>query len=600
MNRDSTNSVDGVSRRSVLAAGAAGLALSTSGCIDRVRSVVNDAGGEQFSLSILTVPADGDRENVQIATHLADNLEAVGMDVSVEMRSRAEFLEAVLIEHDFDCYVGRHPADYDPDFLYEALHSSYASEAGWQNPFGYTDYRVDDLLEEQRRADGEERKEVVTDLLEAIARRQPFVPICIPDEVRVARTDRFEGWEDGHLAKRSGYLGLDPQAEEAQLHALVTDSRISRNLNPLSSTLRERGTTIDLLYDSLLTERDGELIPWLAKDVEWIEDEDGSATATVTLREDCLFHDSEPNDRKQVTAQDVAFTYQFLADTSLGRADVPSPAPRYQGPVSAIDWIDPDGQYQLTISMTTGTEVGERALTVPILPKHRWRAQVVDRSSNDDFSAPQGTWGLVTMDNIPPTGSGPYRYVDSTEREYLTLERFDDHFTLREDVDLPEPTVEEIRFSIDPGSKSSVERVMSGNADVTASMLGASAIANIPDVPGMTKVESSSRMFYHIGFNRRRTPFSKPDFRRAVARMIDKQYLVEDVFDEYASPVATPVTGEWIPDDHDLAWNDEDGVDPVVPFIGSDGELNVEEARTRFVEVTGYRLDDAGRLLNQN
>ncbi|MFC4543796.1 ABC transporter substrate-binding protein [Halosolutus amylolyticus] len=612
MNRNPSTPVDGVSRRSVLAAGAAGLALSTSGCIDRVRSVVDDGGAKQFSLSILTVPADGDRENVQIATHLQENLEAVGIDVSVEMRSRSEFLETVLIEHDFDVYVGRHPADYDPDFLYEALHSAYANanEDGWQNPFRFSDPRVDDLLENQRRIDGKERKQVVTDLLEAIARRQPFVPICVPDEIRVARSDRFDGWEDGHLATRSGYLGLDPQEDAEQLHALVTDSRMSRNVNPLSATLRERGTTIDLLYDSLLTEREGELIPWLAEDVEWIEVEDGSATASVTLREDCFFHDpngdSEDADdpawedeREEVTATDVKFTYEFLADTSLGLADVPSPAPRYRSHASAIDRVEIDGPHQLTITTSTGTEVGERALTAPILPEHRWRDQVIDRADGDDFEAPQAEWGLVTMNNIPPTGSGPYRYADHENREHLTLERFDDHFTRRADVDLPEPTVEEIRFTVDPGSKSSVERVLSGGADVTATMLGASSIANIPDEPGVTRIESPSRMFYHVGFNAQRSPFGNPNVRRAIARLIDKQYLVDTVFDGYASPLATPVTGEWVPDDHSLAWTDEDDVDPVVPFVGSEGELDVEAARDRFLEVTGYRYDDAGRLLKQ-
>jgi len=55
------------------------------------------------------------------------------MAVSLDVRSQSEMLKAVLIDHDFDIYVGLHPADYDPDFLYETLHSTYANEAGWQN-----------------------------------------------------------------------------------------------------------------------------------------------------------------------------------------------------------------------------------------------------------------------------------------------------------------------------------------------------------------------------------------------------------------------------------------------------------------------------------
>ncbi len=586
MNRDSTDSAGDISRRSVLAAGATGLTLSASGCVDSVESVVSSNGDGQSSISIMTVPADGDRENVQIARHLEANLEAIGVDVSVDMRSRSEFLQAVLIDHDFDCYVGRHPADYDPDFLYGALHSTYASEAGWQNPFGVTrSVALDRPLEAQRVVDGDERRDRIGELLSNLAAVVPFAPICIPDENRVAG-GRFEGWDEDHLATRHGYLGLEPQEDVEQLHALMTDSRISRNLNPLSSTLRERGTIIDLLYDSLATERDGALEPWLAESIE-SETEDGTTTFDITLREDCFFHDEEP-----LTAEDVAFTYRFLADTALDRAAVASPAPRYRSRVSAIDRVAVDGQYQLTITTSTGSEVAGRALTVPVLPKHRWRDQVDDRSEGDDFTPieDQGEWGLVTMANVPATGSGPYKFESNAEREHLTLERYDDHFTRRDD-DLPEAPVEELRFSIDPGSKSSIERVASGNADVTASMVGASAIGDIPDESGVEQLNQGSRTFYHLGFNTRRPPFSSSPFRRAVAQLIDKSWITENVFYDHASPIATPVPDEWTPDD--LAW---DGEDPVLPFVGDDGDLDVDRAKQAF-EAAGYRYDEEGRLL---
>ncbi|WP_246999855.1 ABC transporter substrate-binding protein [Halosolutus gelatinilyticus] len=594
MNRDSTTPVDGVSRRSVLAAGAAGLTLSTSGCIDRVQSVVDDEGTEQLSISILTVPADGDRENVQLARHLEENLEAVGVDVSIDMRSRSEVLETVLIEHDFDCYVGTHPTSDDPDFLYEALHSTYASEAGWQNPFGFTSIAFDALLEEQRRTDGEARRRNVGEVLNALAQEKPFDPICVPDAYRIARTDRFEGWDGGHLGTRHGYLGLKPTANVDRLHALLTDSRPSRNVNPLSAPYRDQGPTIGLLYDSLVTVRDGSYEPWLAESWEWREPDENAtenelATATIALREGCVFHDGEP-----VTARDVAFTYRFLGDTALGRANAPSPAPRYRSHAAAIERVKIEGDHRLTIGVSTGTEAGTRALAVPILPKHRWEAQVLDRSDGGDFSAPQGEWGLVTMDNLPPTGSGPYRYADHAEREHLTLVRFEDHFTRRENVDQPEAPVEELRFTVDPGSKSSIKRIDSGDADVTASRLGAHAIVEIPDGSDLTRLESPSQTFYLLGFNTRTSPFSNSHFRRAVAQLLDKASLVENVFDDHARPLATPVSDEWTPEE--LAWN---GQDPVTPFFGTDGELDVERARRTF-EGAGFRYDDRGRLLSRH
>lgn len=587
---------DGVSRRSFLAACATGGTVATSGCIDRVQSVVNTVDDEQVSLSIMTMPADSDRQNIRIARRLEANLERVGIDVSLDMRSRSELLEAVLIEHEFDCYVGLHPADYDPDFLYEALHSTFAGEAGWQNPFGFANIYFDTLLEKQRRVDGEKRKERIETVLKGLAREKPFEPICIPDEYHVAGPDRFTGWEDGHLATRHGYLGLEPAEGVDELRALVTSSRMTENLNPLSATLRKRGTTIDLLYDSLGTEHDGEIQPWLAQSWEWTDEpadsdtdsqgEESMLTATVSLREDCEFHDGEP-----VTADDVAFTYRFLEDTSLGRASVKSPAPRYQGHVDLIDDVTIEDEYQLTITVVGGRETGERALTVPILPEHVWREQVDQRATDGEFTASQGRWDVVNTNEVSPIGSGPFRLDNRTEEESLVLARYRNHFTRRDDVELPEATVDELRFTVDPGSVSSIRRVEDGDADVTASMLSAHSLPAIPDSSDIRRLQYPSRMFYHLGFNVRNAPCSNPHFRRAVAQLLDKEAIVADVFHENASPVATPVTGEWVP--QALEW---DGEDPETPFVGSDGTLNVDAAKAAF-ERAGFRYDDNGRLL---
>ncbi|SIR71661.1 ABC transporter substrate-binding protein [Natronorubrum thiooxidans] len=613
MNCDTTDHVDGIDRRSVLAAAGAGLSFSLSGCVDTVQSVVSDAEDDQISLSLVTVPDDGNRETVRIARHLEQNLEAVGIDVTIAWRSRSEFLKMVLIDHDFDLYVGRHPADFDPDFLYEALHSTYAEESGWQNPFQYSNPTFfDPLLEEQRRADGDERRERIKPVLRALAEEKPFDPICRPDEYRVANT-RFDGWGDGHLATRRGYLGLESEADAERLHALVTDARPSQNVNPLSATVDEQGTITDLLYDSLgtlvVTEDDEgvayDVEPWLAAEPwEWEPtdeidasesvaetdetktDADGMLTATVTLREDCTFHDGEP-----VTAEDVAFTYQFLKDTARGQSASPSPAPRYRGQVSAVENIEVEDDYRLRITVDAGTEVGERALTVPILPRHIWWNEIQDRIGDlENFRAPQGRWGLVETNSVSPIGSGPFQFESQSERTYLHLERFDDHFSRRDDVDLPEPTVDELRFTVDPGSTSSISRVESGDADVTSSLLEAHSISDIPDSSDVERLESPSWTFYHLGFNTDSGPCSKTSFRQAVTQLIDKERITEKMFYGHATPLSSPVTDEWVPDD--LAW---DGDDPVTPFIGTDGSLNVAAARAAF-EAAGFRYDDDGRL----
>ena len=565
----------------MLASAGIGLSVATSGCVREVRSAVNRADVDQLSVTITTLPADGDRESILLARAIRAALEDVGVGVEIEMRAEEEFRRSVLINHDFDVYVGRHPGDVDPDFLYEMVHSRFAEEAGWQNPFGFADLAVDEQLETQREVDDEDREDAVAEVLETIAAEQPFVPICIPEEYRIVRTDRFAGWGDDHPTTRLGWLGLEADDENATLRAAHTDPRPSENLNPLAVEERNYWTIIDLLYDSLTTVVDGAFEPWLAD--SWAFDD---GTAAVELREDCRFHDGEA-----LTADDVAFTYRFLADTTLGQSEFPAPTPHYRGHVTAVDEIDVVDDHRLELSFETGEAVAERALSVPILPEHVWDERA-SAASVPGVQLAEGTTEALVTNNIPVVGSGPYRFEDHAVRDHVTLERYDDHFTLREGVDLPEPTAASLRIQIDPRSTSAIELVEGDDADVTSLPLESYVVDDVLESTGddVEVLESPSWTFYHLGFNTRRAPFTNTNFRRVVARLLDKSWLIESVFDGYAQPTATPVADEWTPEE--LTWNDDD---PVTPFLGTDGEIDTEAARDAF-EDAGFRYADDGTL----
>jgi len=575
--RDRCSSHD-LSRRRVLATAGVALSVSTSGCVRQARSAVNRDEIDQLSLTITTVPSDGDRESIQLARAIRAVLEDAGIAVSIEMRSEEEYLRSVLINHDFDLFVGPHPGGVDPGFLYEALYSQFAEQAGWQNPYGIVDLTLDEHLEAQREADDEERADTVAATLESLSALCPFVPICVPEEYRVVRTDRLE-WTDDHLGTRLGYLGLEGD-DDAEIRAAHTDPRLSENLNPLAVEYRDFSPILELVYDSLATLDGTDVEPWLA--TEW-EFEDGSLV--VDLREEVTFHDG-----KALTADDVAFTYRLLSDTTLGDAAFPAPSPVYAGQVAAIADIEAVDDHRLECSLEGGKPAAERALLVPILPEHVWRKRT-EPATVPGVEIAEGTTEAVVTDNDSPVGSGPYRVAGRTAREHVTLERYDDHFTLTADA-LPGPTAQSIRFDIDPRSSSAIERVESGDADLTSRRVESYVIDELLESTGddVAVRESPSWTFYQLGFNVRHAPCSNPQFRRVVAQLIDNAWLVEEVFDGYARPVAAPVTEEWTPED--LEWDDGH---PVRPFLGTDGDLDVEAAKAAFEEA-GFRYGDDGGL----
>ncbi len=594
------------SRRAVLGALAIGGTALTGGCVRRARTIAGWQSGDRVSLNVKTVPADADPYALRVARQLAEWYGEAGIDAQVTPMAEEELLRQVLLNHEFDVFVARAPREFDdPDTLYSLLHSRYAAALGWQNPFGYANLDVDEALTRQRRVGGSRRQEALTKVQSTVARTHPFTVVASPDDVAAVRDDRFVDWRTDDLTSARGYLALSPRpstgetdGQEDTLRVATTDRRITENLNPLAVEFRRTDFLIDLLYDALGYVENGSIEPWLAD--SWAFVGNGSPTVRVRLREDLRWHDGEP-----LTAEDVAFTFAFLEDTSMGREEDgetedgrdPVPAPRYQGRSDLVSGVEAADDRTLVFQFVDcDPRVAARAFTVPVLPEHVW-SERTSPAAIGGIEVGGATEALVT-NNVPPVGSGPLAFVSNTPREELVLERYDDHFLTRSDVSgIPQrfrggPAFDRLVARIAGSDVAAVGMVADGDADVTATTVGASTVPRIGRAEETDLAVDRSARPYLIGYNVRRSPMSNPRFRHALARLVDRDHVVDQVFDGYASAAVSPLAGtDWVAED--LVWA---GSDPVAPFPGSDGELDVERARDAFRDV-GYRYDD-GRLVN--
>lgn len=580
-------------RRSLLG-GAATVLGSTAGCLRNARTVVGRDRPQQLSLEIRTMPADSDPNAIRIARDLADNLTAVGIDARINTLTEAELYRQVLLNQNFDLYVGQLPetTTVDPDGLYPLLHSKYGSEPGWQNPFGFADPDIDESLSRQRTTDGTVRWEIVATLQQQIARTQPFISVAFPDELSAVRESRFTGWEYTRPTEPVNLLSLSHvSSEPPTLRLITTDSRLTENRNPIAAEFRRHGSLLDLIYAPLARPIDDELEPWLAREWETLENTDETLTARVVLRDGLTWHDGE-----SVTAEDVAFTYRFLADTSLGRAESPIPTSRFRGRSSLVESVQPVADGSLEITFTTGSfEVGKRALTVPLLPEHVWSEQtgpatIAGIEVNDETTEAL-VWG-----NPEPIGCGQLQFLEATMGESVRFDRVDEH-PLSAAADLPDsflggPEFDELRLDVVLSDVVGVEAVSDNDADATVSNLGPDAVPRIARSPSVTLVSHRSRALYHVGFNTRSAPMSNFRFRMILARLLDKETVVNSVFDGYAVPATSPLLDDWVPES--LAW---DGHDPIAPFLADEnGDLDAEAAKDAFREA-GYRYNENGELL---
>lgn len=586
-------------RRSLLSSAAAVGVAATSGCLEQLRSTVEREPLDQVSLTIKTVPADTDEAAVRIARELAKNLDRVGVDAEVLPQAEEKLLRDVLVNGDYDLYVARYPGQRDADFLRTALHSTFVEEPGWQNPFGYADITVDESLDEQRRASPVGREEILESLREAFVRDSPFAVIAFPDEPHAMRTDRFSGWFDARTHSKLGYLSLqqidspgdsDSTDSPETLRVATTDGRPTRNRNPLSVEFRDRGVVTNLLYDSLGHRIAGRVEPWLAASWSW-DDEGERPVADIDLRDGLTFHDGVA-----LTSEDVAFTYRFLADTSLGEGSMTVPSPRYRGRASLVDTVSVLDERSVKLQFVPASRtVAVRSLTVPILPEHVWRDRAVPANIGGVPLSDYATEALVS-NNPQAIGSGPFRFERAVTDEHLELRRFDEHFL--QDGDLGKaldpyaggPAFETLRFEVVPSSGAALELLEDGVIDVTAAPLDPVDVPKVGQSSNLRLSVDTLESFYHVGFNARRKPLGNPRFRHVLARLLDREHVAATILEGYASAETDPLART----EQAFSRSDDASSNRLI-FPGSDGDLDAEWAKELFREA-GYSYRD-GKLL---
>jgi len=567
------------SRRSFLATAGATLATASAGCVDRFISTSARDSPSQVSLTVLTPPKDDDAGAVNVARQLVSNLSSAGIDAQLRPEAISQLTRNFLVNREFEIVVTRHPLLDDPDRLRTLLYSTYAETEGWANPFGYSNLDTDELLDNQRVETGTDRQEAVAEVLQQIVRDQPFSVVAIPEYHSIASPSvAFEAGATT-LQRPLDYLSVRPPDGQSDLSVALLDGGITVNRNPLAVEYHERGAVLGTIYDPLGRQVNDRVIPWLARNWEFVDDSSDSVLS-VRLRDDLQWHDGEP-----LRATDVAFSYRFLADTALGKADDAVPAPRYRGRESLIDGINVDDDQSFTIRFNDcSTDVATRALTTPVLPKHVWAEQSSLRKR-------LVTEALV-WDNSQPIGSGPLRFESASNGESVTLRRNEEHFLFRDDLDGPairfasRPAFDEVQFVVTPSSAAAVELVASGDVDAIGSPLD-DAFERARDHPQVSLAQDESWSWYMLGFNARRSHLSNPRFRRAVSQLVDRSHVAQTLLDDMARPADVPAMSErYVPTE--LRWN---GDSAVGEFPGTDGEVDAEAATDLFRDI-GYRYDD--------
>lgn len=229
---------------------------------------------------------------------------------------------------------------------------------------------------------------------------------------------------------------------------------------------------------------------------------------TFKLRSGVLWSDGAP-----FTAQDVVFTWHAIVD---GNNPV-----TYTAGFDKIKTIRTDNPHQVTFILkepNAGVVYFFSEGSFPPLPAHLLKS-------------------YKSINNIPydanPVGDGPFKLKQ-------WLHGSDIIFAPNERYWRGKPKVAEVDLKIIPNTNTQVDQVRTHEIDVLGSV-SKPLVLQLKGLPGVRLVKQLSANYRHLDFNCRSPILREVNVRRAIARAIDIDKIIHDVYGGYGVRGATDI-----------------------------------------------------------
>jgi len=252
---------------------------------------------------------------------------------------------------------------------------------------------------------------------------------------------------------------------------------------------------------------DGQVVPTLAKD--WDVSEDG-LVYTFHLQPDVHFHDGS-----DLTAQDVVW--------SISQTIAPESKSARKNDLSVISSITaPD-------DATVQLDLSRRSQSLPF-----YLASVTIVRDGDTE---------LTSDN----GTGPYRFVEWTQGDHLTIERNDAYWG--------EPAKNSgVTFRFFQDTTALNNALLTGDLDLVIAEDSPDQLVQFEGNDAFTITEGTSTTKQIWAFNDRVAPFDDVRVRQALYKAIDREKVLDAVWDGYGQVIGSmvPPTDPWFVDQADV------------------------------------------------
>ncbi len=276
-------------------------------------------------------------------------------------------------------------------------------------------------------------------------------------------------------------LGINATLESLDVHTAIGPNIIGSRI-------------FGLFSDSLVqTGNDGELKPMLA--TEWSGD---GLDWRFKLREGVIFHDGS-----EMTADDVVYSFGRILDPNN-----PQPSGFAQDLQRYVAKVEATGD--LEVAITTPFQD-------PLLPFRldSYWASIVPRAATEAA-------GAETL-QFNPIGAGPYKVVEFKTDDRIVLEQHSQYWG-------GTPAAGQVIVRFIPETATRIAALQAGDVDLIT-QVPVDQISVIDNASGVRSVNSFVRNYMTVNFNTVKGPTADINVRRALALAIDRELIVETLWE---------------------------------------------------------------------
>ncbi|MFP7571800.1 ABC transporter substrate-binding protein [Marivita sp. S2033] len=289
------------------------------------------------------------------------------------------------------------------------------------------------------------------------------------------------------------------------------------------------GTTFDAsshpIYDHLTEFKVGttEVVPGLAE--SWEISEDGK-TVTFKLREGVKFHSNDQfTPTRDFNADDVIFSFDRQGNPDNPYNSYSGGTWEYYGGMSMPDLVE-------SIEKVDDYTV-KFNLTRPEAPFIANMAMDFASIVSKEYADAMQEAGTPEMLNQAPIGTGPFTFQAYQKDAVIRYLRNDDYWG-------DKAKVESLIFAITPDASVRYQKVQAGECHVMAYPNPADVQA-MKDAEDIVVMEQEGLNVGYLAYNTKVAPFDNPKVRKALNHAIDKQAIIDVVFQGSGQIAKNPI-----------------------------------------------------------